>query len=283
MMNKTVIITGANSGIGLAAAKKLKASGAEIVLVGRSPEKTKAVADELKAAYYLADFSKLKDVRRLAEELRKACPRIDVLINNAGAILGSRMLTEDGFEKTMQINHLAHFLLTNLLMDILIESKATVINTSSIANRLFARFNIQDLNMEGRYSASMAYGNAKLENILFTKELDRRYGSMGISAVTFHPGIVATGFAKGSSSFLWPLYRTPIKYIAGLISPEKGADTLVWLASTSPFKDWQPGQYYYKRRVAKTNKMAYDLALASSLWDQSQKMVAINHIIPQPH
>lgn len=272
MQDKTIIITGASDGIGKAAARELKALGAEVVIVGRSPEKTRAVAQDLNVAYYIADFSKLSDVRELAEKLRATYPRIDVLINNAGGIFGKRELTVDGFEKTMQVNHLSHFLLTNLLLDTLIASKATVINTSSVANEIFAKLDIDDINMEKKYSSNSAYGNAKLENILFTKELDKRYGAQGISAVAFHPGNVATSFASDSNSLLRFMYQSPLKRLAGLISPEDGAKTLVWLASTTPSVDWQPGQYYYKQKATKTNSVANDERVAESLWQQSETM-----------
>lgn len=272
MQGKTVIITGASDGIGKAAARELKSQGAEVVIIGRSPEKTIALAQELDAMYYIADFSDLNKVRELAEKLLATYPRIDVLANNAGGIFGKRELTTDGFEKTMQVNHLSHFLLTSLLLNTLIASKATIINTSSIANGLFARLDIHDINMERRYSSNMAYGNAKLENILFTKELQRRYGEQGISAVAFHPGNVATSFASDSNSISRFMYQTPLKRMIGLTSPEVGAETLVWLASTTPNIDWQPGQYYYKKKIEKTNAMADDENVAKSLWRQSEAM-----------
>lgn len=273
--NKIIVITGASDGIGKAAARELKAKGAKVVIVGRSPEKTKAVARELDVAYYIADFSKLSDVRELGEKLHTAYPRIDVLVNNAGGIFGERELTVDGFEKTMQVNHLSHFLLTKLLLDTLIASNATVINTSSIANELFAKLAIDDINMKKKYSANSAYGNAKLENILFTKELHEKYGAQGISAVAFHPGNVATSFASDSNSLLRFMYQSPLKRLAGLISPEDGAKTLVWLASTVPGKDWQPGQYYFKKKIAKTNKLADDKSISRSLWQQSEAMIGL--------
>ena len=275
MNNKTVVITGASDGIGLEAARQLKSQGANVVVIGRSPEKTEAVGQELGVPYYITDFAKLDEVRTLAASLRKEYPRIDVLVNNAGGVCGKRELTVDGFEKTMQVNHLAHFLLTNLLMDVLVASKAIVINTSSAANSLFSDFDIDDLNMEKKFNTNKAYGNSKLENILFTKELDRRYGSEGISAVAFHPGAVATNFASESNGFFRFLYHSPLKKLAGLISPAKGADTLIWLATTEPRKVWIPGEYYVKRKVTKANDKAYDPDLAKSLWKQSEAMAAI--------
>jgi NAD(P)-dependent dehydrogenase (short-subunit alcohol dehydrogenase family) len=161
MKNKTIVITGASDGIGLEAAKQLKKQGAKVVIIGRSPEKTKLAAKELGVPYYVADFSRLDEVRTLAASLKKTYPRIDVLVNNAGGVFGEREITVDGFEKTMQVNHLAHFLLTNLLIDTLINSKATVISTSSAANSLFSDFDINDLHIEKRFTAHKAYGNAK--------------------------------------------------------------------------------------------------------------------------
>jgi NAD(P)-dependent dehydrogenase (short-subunit alcohol dehydrogenase family) len=273
MKNKIIIITGASDGIGLEAARALKKQGAEVIIVGRSPEKTKAAGKELAVPYFIADFTRLDEVRTLAAALKKAYPRIDVLVNNAGGLFGEREVTVDGFEKTMQVNHLAHFLLTNLLMDVLIKSKATIINTSSVANNFLSDFNIDDLNMEKKYTAGKAYGNAKLENILFVKELERLYGPKGISAVAFHPGGVATNFGSEASGIVKFLYHSPFKKYLGLISPAQGADTLVWLATTEPRKDWTPGEYYVKRKVAKANTKAYDPKLATLLWKQSETMV----------
>jgi NAD(P)-dependent dehydrogenase (short-subunit alcohol dehydrogenase family) len=274
MQDKVIVITGASDGIGKAAARELAKQGAKVVIVGRSADKTKAVADELDADYYIADFAKLSEVRILANKLRANYPRIDVLANNAGGIFGDHTLTEDGFEKTMQVNHLAHFLLTHLLMDILIKSKAVIINTSSVAHQIFAKLDIDDLNMQKRYSANSAYGNAKLENILFTKELQKRYEKDGIFAVAFHPGNVATSFAKDSNSFLKFMYQSPLRHFTGLISPEKGAETLVWLASTKPVREWQPGQYYVNKKLAKVTAEANDSVLAASLWEQSEAMIS---------
>lgn len=275
MQNKVVIITGASDGIGLAAARILKQKGATVVIVGRSAEKTTATAAELNVPYYICDFTKLHAVRKLAKELAGTYPTIDVLVNNAGGVFGKRELTEDGYEKTFQVNHLAHFLLTNMLIKNLKAAKAIVINTSSIANQVFAKLDINDLNMEKNYSPNAAYGNAKLENILFTKELDTRYGKSGIAAVAFHPGNVATSFAHDSSGFLHFMYQSPLKRFARLITPETGADTLVWLATSKPGKDWQPGEYYYKRAIEKTNKVVDDPIIARSLWEQSEKMVEL--------
>lgn len=275
MKDKTIVITGASDGIGLAAAKALKQQGANVVIVGRSPEKTKAAARELDAPYYVADFSKLSDVRMLGKKLKGKYLRIDVLINNAGGIFSKRELTVDGYEKTMQVNHLAHFLLTHILLDTLIASKATIINTASVANKILSNFDINDVNMKNHYTPNSAYGNAKLENILFTRELQKRYGTKGIAAVALHPGNVATNFASNSSSVLKFVYHSPLKHFLRLITPEQGADTIVWLATTKSGKDWQPGEYYYKRKIERAHKFAYDETIAESLWEQSAKMANI--------
>ena len=208
MTARTVIITGASDGIGAVAARQLAARGDHVVIVGRSPDKTHAVASQLRADAFVADFARLDDVRDLATALLERYPRIDVLANNAGGILGRREITVDGNEKTFQVNHLAPFLLTNLLLDRLADSRATVINTSSVANSRFARFDIDDLNAERGYSENRAYGNAKLANILFTTELHKRTFDRGISTAAFHPGIVATNFATGSTSLLRLVYRS---------------------------------------------------------------------------
>ena len=271
MTARTVIITGASDGIGAVAARQLAQRGDRVVVVGRSPVKTHAVAAELGADAFVADFARLDDVRDLAAALLERYPRIDVLANNAGGILGRREITVDGNEKTFQVNHLAPFLLTNLLLGRLEESEATVINTSSVANSRFARFDIDDVQSERGYSENRAYGNAKLANILFTTELHKRSFDRGISTAAFHPGIVATNFASNSTSFMRLIYRTAFKLF--LIPPEQGADTLVWLATAAPGIDWVSGAYYDKRQIARANPQAYDTALAAQLWELSADLV----------
>lgn len=273
MSERTIVITGASDGIGAAAARSLHALGNRVVVVGRSPEKTAAVARELDSDYLVSDFSRLDDVRALASDLLERYPRIDVLANNAGGIMGKREETVDGHEKTLQVNHLAPFLLTNLLLDRLTESGASVINTSSVANSLFAHFDVDDLEARRKYSPNRAYGNAKLANILFTRELDARYRGQGISTAAFHPGAVASSFAAGSTSAMRVMYRTALNRF--LISTEQGARTLVWLATSEPGTDWQSGKYYYKCKISTAGKDAYDAALSARLWDESARMVGL--------
>ncbi|KDA04991.1 short-chain dehydrogenase [Microbacterium sp. CH12i] len=275
MTTKVILITGASDGIGAAAARALQADGHTVVLIGRSPTKTEAVASELHADSFLADFADLDQVRRLAAELKEQYPRIDVLANNAGGIFDQQR-TVDGFERTLQINHLAPFLLTNLLMETLLASQASVVNTSSAAAKLFGNINIDDLSNDNNYSPNKAYGDAKLGNILFTKELHRRYHSQGLSAAAFHPGIVSTNFAHDTSSPMRIIYQSPLRRLMRMTSPEKGADTLVWLTEGIPGDDWESGEYYVKRKPAKTNAQASDAALAERHWNISAKMVGLD-------
>jgi NAD(P)-dependent dehydrogenase (short-subunit alcohol dehydrogenase family) len=272
-MTKAIVITGASDGIGAAAARQLHEDGNQVVVVGRSPRKTEAVARQIGADYFLADFSKLDDVRRLAADLDRAYPRIDVLANNAGGIFGDRAKTIDGFERTFQINHLAPFLLTSLLLEKLVRSRAAVIQTSSSGARLFGKLAIDDLDHDRDFTPQLAYGTAKLENILFTRELHRRYNAQGISAAAFHPGAVATSFATESDSFMKRIYSSRLGR-AFMTTPEKGAGQMVWLAESVPGGDWVSGTYYVKRKPAKRNNpQALDADLAARLWDRSEQLL----------
>lgn len=274
-MAKTIIITGASDGIGAAAARQLHAAGERVVVVGRNPDKTAAVAEPLGLDWHLADYTHLDQVRELAATLLDRYERIDVLANNAGGIFGEREVTADGFEKTFQVNHLGGFLLTNLLRERLIASEASVIQTSSIAAQRFSKFDIDDLQGERHFSASNAYGNAKLENILFTKELARRYDGDGLSAVAFHPGAIASSFASGSSGAWHWLYTNPLASKL-LTSVEVGGARLGWLALGTPGVDWQQGGYYARNRPARTSPLAADPLLARRLWERSAEMVGLS-------
>ncbi|WP_447408205.1 SDR family NAD(P)-dependent oxidoreductase [Weissella confusa] len=269
---KTIVITGASDGIGAAAAKELVTLDHQVVIVGRNPEKTAKIATELGMPYHLADFTKLADVERLAVELRQY-DHIDVLANNAGGIMGDRTLTADGFEKTFQVNHLAGFLLTNLLLDKLLADHATVIQTSSIAANLFVKtFDVNDVNVAHEYTSEKAYGYAKYENILFTRELQRRYDDQ-LTAVAFHPGVVRTSFSSESNTFMRWLYRTPLKYL-GTISPERSAKRLVNLALGVPGADFIAGEVYDGKKLLPVKVVDDGNANARQLWEESAKMVA---------
>ena len=276
MTQQTIIITGASDGIGAAAARELAQRGERVVLVGRSPEKTEALAAELDAPFYLADFAHLAQVRNLATEIAATFPRFDVLANNAGGIMGEREVTHDGFEKTFQVNYLAPFLLTNLLLPTMAGRTVKVIQTASIAAKYWGNVDLDDLQFERDYAPEQAYGTTKLEDILFTRELDRRYRQSGVMAAAFHPGVVGTNFASDTTHLMKVLYHTPLISKLVTISPEKGADQLVWLAEGTPGETWEPGQYYQKRKVGKTSPQADDADLARELWDRSLAMVNLD-------
>ncbi|RDG39707.1 SDR family NAD(P)-dependent oxidoreductase [Streptomyces corynorhini] len=274
---KVIVVTGASDGIGAAAARKLHADGHTVAVVGRSAEKTRAVAAELGADSFVADFTRFDDVERLAAELRAAYPRIDVLANNAGGVFGTRTKTVDGFEKTFQVNHLAPFLLTRLLLDRLIASRASVLQTSSTV-RFSKEIHLDDLDHDRDYDPVRAYGASKLENILFTTELHRRHHADGLSAACFYPGNIETNFASDTTS---PIMRTvrflgtrPVIGRVLLSTPEQGADQIVWLAESTPGRDWRPGAYYYKRKdVRPKNSQAADPGLARRLWERSEELL----------
>lgn len=272
-MPKTILITGASDGIGAAAARALVERGHRVVVIGRSPEKTSAVAEELGVPSHCADFTHFADVRRLAREVAAAYDRIDVLANNAGGICGERQRTVDGFEWTFQVNHLAPFLLTRLLMPVLVASRATVIQTSSAAARLTGQVDLADLEHASDFTPERAYGTAKLANILFTIELDRRYGGAGVSAAAFHPGVVASNFASTATGLARHLYGSSLARRL-MRSVDAGAAQLVWLAEGTPGKDWQSGGYYEKfRRARRVHPQVKDPEVARRLWECTEVLL----------
>ncbi len=270
---KTIVVTGASDGIGAAAAKILVEHGHRVIVVGRSPQKTQAVAEQAQADhFFVADFSRLEEVGRLADDLRRTCPQIDVLANNAGGIFDGPVITEDGFERTFQVNHLAPFLLTNELMDILLDCQASVVNTSSVAARMFGDIDLCNLDGREQYTPRKAYGTSKLANILFTKELHYRYHDQGLSSVAFHPGVVATNFSAGSRSAFNVLYHTFLKVF--MTSAKQGGRTLTFFIEGQPNADWVSGAFYHVRhRVSHISAQASDSDLAHMLWKRSVAMV----------
>ncbi|WP_225725800.1 MULTISPECIES: SDR family NAD(P)-dependent oxidoreductase [unclassified Nocardia] len=272
LAGKTVVITGASLGIGAQAAKKLAARGATVAVVGRSPERTAEVARQVDGQAFLADFAKLGEVRKLADQLRDRYPRIDILANNAGGALPRRAVTEDGNELTFQINHLAPFLLTNLLLDELRQAKARVINTASLTYR-FARLDLTTVNEPtGAFSQFGAYATTKLANILFTRELARRTAGSGLVTAAFHPGAVATHVYDHAPLGLGRLIRSPLSR-PFFIQPDKGADPLVHLATTS---DDINGKYYNRFELEEPRtRQAADPELAEQLWEFSARATGL--------
>ncbi|WP_136517918.1 SDR family NAD(P)-dependent oxidoreductase [Cellulomonas telluris] len=275
---RTVVVTGASDGIGAAAAGALAARGHDVVVVGRDPERTRRVADEVGGPAYLADFAHLDQVRDLADRLLAAHPRIDVLVNNAGGLFPERVLTEDGLETTFQVDHLAPFLLTRLLLDRLLSVGGAVVTTSSTAHKT-SRLTVDEAAVLGgpadtrRYVPFRAYGDAKLANVLFTRELHRRYHGAGLASAAVHPGGVATSFAGTSTDLFGWFYRSSLGKRL-LRTPEVGARDLVRLADGRPRVDWPSGQYWADGRIARVNRRADDPVLARVLWERSEHLVA---------
>jgi len=290
MTGKVVVITGATSGIGRIAAEKLASMGARLVVIARDRTRGAATIEKLSSinpgarhAVHYADLSRLAEMKRVAAEIAAAEPRIDVLVNNAGALFGHRHVTEDGLELTFATNHLAYFVLTVDLLDRLKGSAPSrVINTSSAAHRK-ATLDFDDLQSAKAYQASLwptlftggpgmkVYSLSKLLNILFTRELARRLAGTGVTANCFHPGFVDTRFGDESGGFISYGVRAA-KLLA--ISPEKGAETLVYLAS-SPEGANVTGQYFYKCRPATPTRQAQDDAAARRLWRETAKIAGL--------
>lgn len=268
-----VVLTGATRGIGRAAAVELARRGAELALVGREPERVRAVASEARGAgggapvhEHVADLAEMSEVRRLAAEISDRHERVDVLANNAGALFASRRVTADGYEQTFALNHLAPFLLTNLLRERL--GGGRVVTTASDAHQS-GRLDLDDLQSEKSYSAMRVYGTSKLCNILFTRELARR--APELHANCFHPGVVRTGFGKNENG-IWRILTT----LGGPFfrSPERGARSLVWLALSDPGAELT-GQYVVDEKVATPSAQARDDFLAARLWELSAELVGL--------
>ena len=269
-----VLLTGATRGIGRAAAIDLARQGAEVAIVGRESERVRVVAQEAKAAVagaiiheHVADLMLMADVRRLAQEVRDRYEHIDVLANNAGALFASRQETSEGLERTFALNHLAPFLLTNLLRDRLVGGR--VVTTASDAHKS-GRLNLEDLQSEQSYSAMRVYGTSKLCNILFTRELAKR--APELHANCFHPGVVRTGFGKNENG-IWKVLTTigaPF-----FRSPQRGARSLLWL-SLSEQTAALTGEYIEDEKVVAPSAQAQDETFAEGLWERSAELAGLS-------
>jgi NAD(P)-dependent dehydrogenase (short-subunit alcohol dehydrogenase family) len=273
MQDKTVVITGATSGIGEVAAIRLAAQGARIVFTARD----KARADDTMAAlrkanpaadhaFHMADLSRLSEMKRIGAELARE-PQIDVLVNNAGALFNKRQETVDGLEMTFALNHMAYFVMTNLLMGQL-KPGARIVTVASNAHR-GARLDFDDLQSRRAYTGFPVYSRSKLCNILFNRELARHLSGSGVTANALHPGFVATRFGDNSGG----LMRTVLKVAKpiGAISPEEGAQTIIYLAS-APQVAGVSGQYFYECKPATPTAEARNDEDAKRLWDISQQI-----------
>ena len=274
MSGKVCVVTGASSGIGKAASLVLAQFGAEIILVCRDKARGEAALAEVRAVatagaarLEIADLSSLQEVRDLAGRLA-SLDRLDVLINNAGLVLGDHRITADGFEYTFALNHLAPFLLTNLLREKLAASApARVITVSSSAHQA-ARLDLADLQLAGHFNSWRAYSNSKLANILFTTELARRLTGTGVTANCLHPGVVNTGFGRDGSRALRFGLGLSRRFLR---TPGQGADTVVYLAS-SPDVEGATGGYYIHRKLSTPSRAAQDQATARQLWEISAEL-----------
>jgi NAD(P)-dependent dehydrogenase (short-subunit alcohol dehydrogenase family) len=273
---KQVVLTGATNGIGLAAAEALAALGAKLAIVARSEARASAAMERIRAAAggdavveaYQADLASQASVRRLAADLLARLPRIDVLVNNAGAVFAGLQVTDDGVEMTWALNHLAPFLLTNLLLDRLKESTPARVITTSSGAHVRARVPFDELEGRRPLSAGFSrYRESKLANILLTTELARRLEGTGVTANCFHPGFVATGFGLSTGA----LMRVGITLVRPFArSPQRGAETLVWLAD-SPDVSSESGGYFVDRRRATPSASARDAEAAGRLWEVSER------------
>ncbi len=277
MEGKTVVATGATSGIGEAAVVALAGLGARIVLVARDETRAKATIEQLEAKgpgldhrLHLADLSSMAETRKVGEAIAANEPRIDLLINNAGALFSSRRVTPEGLELTFALNHMAYFVLTEALRERLVASApARIVSTSSVAHD-GATLDFNDLQSAKGYGGLKVYGRSKLANILFTRELARRLAGTGVTANCFHPGVVKTRFGESSGGFaglLIPLIR-PF-----FMTAKKSADTLVYLASSSEVAN-TTGGYFVKRKLAEPSAAARDDAAAKRLWIESERLAS---------
>jgi NAD(P)-dependent dehydrogenase (short-subunit alcohol dehydrogenase family) len=277
LKGKTVLLTGATYGIGKATAFAIAQAGATLVIVARDPQKGKDTVEELKARtgnqsihLLMADLSRQADVRKLAKEFLETYPRLDVLVNNAGVMLGKRTVTADGLETMFAVNHLAPFLLTNLLLDRLKASAPSrIVGTASTAHK-GAVLEFDNLNGEKHFSGYSFYGRSKLANILFTYALARRLNGTQVTANCFHPGVVRTHlFNSGAGTRFFFVVAWPF-----LTTPEKAAKTALYLAS-SPEVAGVSGKYFYKSHEVASSSVSHDVEVQEKLWKASEELCGL--------
>jgi retinol dehydrogenase-14 len=279
MAGRTVLVTGGTGGIGKATALGLAAMGARVAIAGRDSARTEAAAREIMNAHggavltFVADLSKQSDVRRLADEALDGLPRIDVLVNNVGGYWHTRRVTVDGFEHTYALNHLAPFLLTNLLVARLQQSAPARVVTVASQAQAQGRIDFDDLQGERSYSGARAYNQSKLANVLFSYELARRMSTTGVTANALHPGVVSTSFGAedpaGVQRWLVPVLRPFMR------SPAEGAETAIHLA-TAPDLVRATGQYFANSRARRSSPLSYDEDVAARLWQVSARQVGLD-------
>jgi NAD(P)-dependent dehydrogenase (short-subunit alcohol dehydrogenase family) len=278
MTGRVCVVTGANRGIGRATAERLAELGATLVLVCRRLEEGEGVAREIASAHggrpalvVPADLSSQRSIRDAAELIRAAHGLLHVLVNNAGVIPRQRETTVDGLEMQFAVNHLAYFLLTNLLLDRLVDgAPSRVVNVSSGAHQ-GGRLDFSDLQSERRYDPVRVYGRTKLANVLFTYELARRLGATGVTANCLHPGVVATKLMADYMNV--PLVGGAIARTFGG-SVDKGAETSVYLAASREVEG-VTGRYFAEQRETRSSPASYDVTLQQRLWEESARLTAL--------
>jgi retinol dehydrogenase 14 len=277
MTGKTVLITGGTGGIGRAAALGLASMGARVGITGRDRAEGAAAAIARESGnpavdVFVADMSSQTEVRRLADEVLCAYPRLDVLLNNVGGFWAHRHVTADGLEHTFALNHLAPFLLTSLLLERLMASAPARVVTVSSGAQGTGKIDFDDLMGERKYSGQRAYSQSKLANVMFTYELARRLEGTGVTATVLHPGVTRTAFgAEDSARAMAPIIAVLRPFMR---SPERGADTAVYLAS-SPEAEGVTGRYFVNRKAKKSHKSSYDTATTARLWQVSADLVGL--------
>lgn len=278
MENKNCLITGATNGIGRIVARELAGRGARVIVVGRNREKSERTVKEIReetgnttVEYMLADLSLLKEVRALADQVKSQYDSLDVLVNNAGAIFTTRNETREGLERTFALNHLSYFLLTNLLLDLIIDSApARIINVASNAHR-GEQLDFDDLQHRKSYSPQKVYGESKLANILFTYELARRLEKEDVTVNAVHPGFVNSGFGKNNGK----LMKAVMSFLHLFArSPEEGAKTVIYLA-TSPEVEETTGEYFFDEKPVESSPASYDRETALDLWEESMHLTGL--------
>jgi NAD(P)-dependent dehydrogenase (short-subunit alcohol dehydrogenase family) len=282
MAGKVCLVTGATSGIGKVTACALAAQGAEVIIAGRNQRKAEETVSWIQSEtgnnnvrYLLADYADLGQVREMARAFKERTSRLDVLVNNAGGFFNSRRGTPYGVEMTLLINHLAPFLLTNLLLETLQDSApARIVNVSSDGHKQ-GTMDFDDLGFERGYFGMKAYARSKLANVLFTYELARRLDGSQVAANALHPGHVATDMWKTSFPVVGPALRWVMGFIA--LTPEQGADNTIYLAS-SPEVEGITGAYYVQREPAQSSPLSYDDGVAQRLWKVSEELTAPNYL-----
>jgi NAD(P)-dependent dehydrogenase (short-subunit alcohol dehydrogenase family) len=281
MRDKTVVVTGATNGIGKVTALELARLGARVLIVGRDPKRGEATLEEIRAQsgnanveLLLADLSLMSETRRLAQEVSAKTGKLDVLVNNAGAIFTEREETREGLEKTFALNHMSYFLLTNLLLETLKASgNARVVNVSSDAHRIGA-LNFEDLQARNGFNSMRVYGQSKLMNVLFSNELARRLQGTGVTSNALHPGVVATGFAQGSSG-VWGWIFKLLRFVPGaMVTPQQGARTSIHLASSDAVNGIT-GLYFSNQKPTVPSLASLEVPAQQRLWLESERIAGL--------